>query len=172
MKGKQSKMPSLKRKKDGGYVIASESHVRAATVERARVEAEIEELLNAAPIKNRRAKIAKLTEAIDAYVIEHYAASDGYEDDTVKLTKVVGHTRRWNPDKLRPLMPTSLYKLVIDVKVNADRLDALVKEGKINRKRIAKAFEETPNAPYVKRTDKSDRHSIEQEAAKLKEALG
>lgn len=152
-------------------MIASESHVRAATAERADLEAELDVHLNAPHIVELREDIGRLTNAIDKYIVEHYAASDGYEDDNVKLTKVVGHTRRWNPDKLRVLLPTSLYKLVIDVKVNADKLDALVKEGKINRKKIAKAFEETPNAPYVKRTDKADRQSIETEAANLKAAL-
>ena len=153
-------------------MIRSQSHVRAATAERAELEAELDVHLNAPHIVALREDIGMLTTAIDKYVIDHYEASDGYEDDTVKLTKVVGHTRRWNPEKLRVLLPTSLYKLVIDVKVNADKLDALVKEGKINRKKIAKAFEQTPNAPYVKRTDKSDRQSIEQEADRLKEALG
>jgi hypothetical protein len=161
-----------KRKTDGSYVIVSESHVQAASAELLELEAELEVHLNAPHIVTLREDIYKLTESINAFVVKHYEASDGYEDQHVRFTKVVGHTRRWNPDKLIRLLPTSLYKLVIDVKVNADRLDALVKEGKINRKKIAKAFEETPNAPYVKRTDKSDRQSIEQEAAKLKEALG
>ena len=153
-------------------MIASESHVRAATALRAECEYELEQLLDTPEIRELREDIGKLTEAIDEYIVEHYQASDGYEDDNIKLTKVVGHTRRWNPDKLRKLLPTRLYKLVIKVSVDSAKLDELVREGKIERDKIESAFEEMPNAPYVKRTDKTDRKTREDEAAKLQEALG
>lgn len=148
-------------------IVSSKLHVRAATE---RVEFLEQQIVKAtAPL---REEIDKLTEAVDGWIIANYEASDGYEDDKVKLTKVVSYRRSWNPEKLRKLLPTKLYKLVIDVTVNKNRLDELVREGKIDPKKIESAYEETPNKPYVKRTDKSDTKTRgEEEAANLAAAL-
>jgi len=117
-----------------------------------------------------RDELEALTAAVDAYVIDHYEPGDGYDDGAVRLTKVVGYRRAWNPDKLRKLLPTRLYKLVIDVKVNNGKLDELVREGKIDRDKIESAYEEQPNAPYVRRTKASEDKAGE-EAAGLAAAL-
>lgn len=119
-----------------------------------------------------REELGKLEGAVDKYVIDHSEPGGGYEDDTVRLTKVVSYRRTWNPDTLRKLLPTALYKLVIEVKVDATKLNELVSEGKIDRKKIEAAYEETANAPYVKRTAKSDDKTSKDEAAKLSKALG
>ena len=114
----------------------------------------------------------ELEDAVDKYVLDHYKPGDGYEDDSVKITKVVSHKRYWDPDKLRKLLPTKLYKLVINVSVNSAKLDELVREGKIDREKIESAFEEIPNTPYAKRTAKSDKGSRgAEEAAGLAAAL-
>lgn len=155
-------------KKDGSFVVASKSHVRIALE---RIEALDKEILvRTAPLKVER---EELQEAVNKYVIDHYEASDGYEDSNFRATKVVGHTRSWNPDKLQKLLPTRLYKLVIIVKVDSGKLDELVREGKIDRKKIEKAYEEKPNTPYVKMTKKDQSAArAAGESESLAEALG
>lgn len=114
-----------------------------------------------------------LIDAVERYVLDKYEPGSGYEDESVKITKVVSHKRYWNPDKLRKILPTSVYKLVIKVSVDGAKIDELVREGKIDRERIESAFEEIPNTPYVRRSlksDKSDRSA--EEAAGLAAALG
>lgn len=149
-------------------VVSSQSHVAAANERIIFLEDQIEKQV--APLRDEH---DKLQDAVDQYVIRHYEPSSGYEDDNVKLTKVVGYRRSWNPEKLQKLLPTSLYKLVIKVTVDANALNELVKEGRIDRKKIESAYEETPNAPYVKRTVKGQSTNRgEEEAASLSAKLG
>ena len=151
-------------RRDGSVIVSSDRHVAAANDQIEFLDEQIAKLT--APLNEERAALAN---AIDKYIIAHYEPSDGYEDDDVKLTKVVSYRRAWNPEKLQKLLPTSLYKLVIKVTVDSSKLDALVKEGKIDRKKIEPAYEETPNAPYVKRTVKvaGQAERAEEEAASL-----
>lgn len=161
--GGKARWGGLTLKRDGTVAVSSKSHVAAANARIVFLDEQIE--LQVAPLREERDKLAK---AVDQYVISHYEASDGYEDDDVKLTKVVGYRRSWNPAKLQKLLPTSLYKLIIKVSVDAEALNELVKEGKIDRKKIESAYEETPNAPYVKRTVKGTGTSrASDEAAEL-----
>lgn len=147
--------------------MSSKLHVRAAEERITFLEEQI-----ALATKPLREEADALEAAVRDYVLKTFGAGQSYEDDKVKITKVVSHRRVWNPEKLQKLLPTKLYKLVIDVTVNKDRLDALVKEGKIDAKKIESAFEETPNAPYVKRTTKTDSKSkSSDEAANLAGAL-
>lgn len=162
------KWGGLKVKRDGSPVVSSKSHVRAANERIEFLEDQITKLV--APMQ---AEATALSAAVDQYVIDHYEASDGYEDETIKLTKVVGYRRTWNAEKLQKLLPTSIYKLVIKVSVDANALNELVKEGRIDRKKIESAFEETPNAPYVKKTAKGQSTNRgEEEAASLSAKLG
>ena len=148
-------------------MVTSKSHVRIALERITALDKEI--LVRTAPLKVER---EELQSAVDKYVVDHYEAGQGYEDSNYRATKVVGHTRSWNPVTLQKLLPTRLYKLVIIVKVDSAKLDELVREGKIERKKIEKAFEETPNTPYVKMTkkDQSAARSAD-ESESLAEAL-
>jgi hypothetical protein len=150
----------LKLKRDGSVVVSSESHVRVANKRIVFLTEQIE-----LQTKSMREERDKLKAAVEQYVIDAYEPGEGYEDETVKLTKVVSHRCTWNADKLRKLLPTSLYKLVIDVKVNDKALDELCREGKIDRKKIASAFEEVPNAPYTRRTVKGTPSGKDEAAA-------
>ena len=157
----------LKLRKDGSAVVSSKSHVQAANERIAFLEEQIE--VQVRPLREEK---EILEVAVDKYVLDHYEPGDGYEDDKVKITKVVSHKRYWNPDKLRRLLPTPLYKRVIKVTVDANKLDELVREGKVDAKKIESAFEEIPNTPYVKKTPKKDNESRgAEEAAGLAAAL-
>jgi hypothetical protein len=112
-----------------------------------------------------------LKAAVDKYVLDKFKASDGLDLPNFKVTKVVGHSRRWNGDKLAKLMPKGLFLRVVNYVPDPVKIDALVKEGKIDRKSIEKAYEETPNNPYVKWTPVSAKRDGSTEAESLAEAL-
>lgn len=142
-------------------------HVRTANERIAFLDEQIE-----VQVASLREEKQALEDAVDKFIISKFEPGDGYEDESVKLTKVVSYRRYWNPDKLRKLLPTSVYKTVINVTVNSAKLDELVREGRIDRDKIESAYEEVPNTPYVKKTakaGKSDRSA--EEAAGLAAAL-
>jgi hypothetical protein len=169
-------MASLQRKANGSYALRSKSHVRAALDELAECDRQADIL---------RAKIEKkcatetsalghiadqrgaLKSAIDAYVLDH----DEFETDTLKITRVQAHRRTWNIDTLAKIVPRGIFKNIVKMTVDPAKIDALVKEGRLDSKKIAPAYVETPNAAYVKWTEKSDTTSGADEADALADAL-
>jgi len=112
-----------------------------------------------------------LQAVVDEYVLKSYDPGSGYEDDGHKLTVVQSHTRKWNPDKLRKLVPTHIFKNLIEVKVLPAKVDEYVRAGKIKREDIEDAYEESANTPYIKKTTRGAKNGAS-EAASLAERLG
>lgn len=108
-----------------------------------------------------------LKSAVDKYVLDKFKSGEGLDLPTAKITKVVGHSRRWNPDKLSKLLSKGLFLKVVDYVPSAEKIDALVKEGKIDRKTIDAAYEESPNKPYVKWTPVYEKRDGNAEATSL-----
>lgn len=167
----------LKRKKDGSFSVSSKSHVRAGLDRIAEIEKEADKLQTKIE-KKCKAEMdglealaferAGLKESIEKFVKD----KGDYEDDSIKVTRVQGHRRTWNVAKLESIVPRGVFKNLVKMEVIPAKVDEYVRKGKLDRKKIAPAFEETPNAPYVKwtpKTDSSDR--AEQEADGLAEAL-
>lgn len=130
--------------------MATKSHVRIALDRMAELQEEMSALV--APLQT---EYESLKQAHDSYIVEHYSAGEGYEDDDWLATKVVSHTRTWNVDALMKLVPRAILKPALKVSIDTAKLDDLVKRGKIERKTIASAFTESPNKPYAKITRKS-----------------
>jgi len=103
-------------------------------------------------------------------VLDHYEAGDGFEDADFKVTKVVSHRRVWNAEKLATLVPRGVYKNLVTVTVVPAKVDQYVRAGKVTLDAIGAAYEETPNAPYVKLTRKQA--DAADEAQSLAEKLG
>lgn len=96
-----------------------------------------------------------LKEARDRYIIDQYSPGEGYEDEEWMATKVVSHRRTWDVEKLERLVPRGIFKNLVKMTVVPEKVDEYVRAKKIDRKKIEAAFTETPNAPYVKITKKS-----------------
>ena len=114
----------------------------------AEVEAMMEEEYE---LSTLRKESMALYEAVRAFVLKRN--KDLIMDDrTWKIVKPA--SRSWNPDKLMKLLPKSLFMKVATMSytIDPERLDSLIREGSIDRKKIATAFEETPKTPYVKHT--------------------
>lgn len=157
----------LTRSKAGRAIVSSKSHARLALDRLEEISAEIDKLT--APLVQEQ---KDLKEALDKYVIEKFEAGDGYEDDDWKATKVVGHKRTWDVEKLGKLIPRGIFKNVIKVSVDGEKVDAMVAAGRLDRKKIAAAFTETPNKPYVKITKREqDAKKGEQQARELADKL-
>ena len=106
-------------------------------------------------------------EKLDTAVKNYALAKGDYEDERYKVTRVQGHKRWWDSEKLEKLLPKGLFLKVVDYTPNAEKIDALVKAGKIDRKKIEPAFMQKPNAPYGKITRKTEGTSGEAEADSL-----
>lgn len=113
-------------------------------------------------------ELADLKAEIDRMIVEEGVE---YDTDGIRITRVQAFKRVWNVDKLEQIIPRPLFRKVIKIDVDANKLDQLVREGKIDDKKIAPAYEETPNKAYAKWTYKSDKSKGEQEAASLAEKL-
>jgi hypothetical protein len=154
-----------KRKKDGTFIVRSESAVQVAYED---IEALVEEIATlTGPLKAER---DKLEAAVDAYLVTKEAGTS-VETVTHKLTVVQGHTRKWNVDKLKTLVPRHVFKNITELVVVRDKLNEYVAAGEIDRDAIEEAFEEKPNAPYVKKTPKGHDKSGAAEADSLAERL-
>lgn len=94
----------------------------------------------------------ELGSAVDGYVIDNYEGGFGYEDEYVKVTKVVGHTRTWNVDVLKEKLSHAMFKKVTKVVVDQAAIDDLVGRSVLTVDQIADAYEERAKKPFVKTT--------------------
>ncbi len=157
----------------GSPSVASESDVHDALTEIEQIEAEIEETETAlaaselwVSLQALKAEREKLRAEIDAFILSNYQPSEGYDDGVYKLTKVVGHTRKWNVDKLKSLVPHAMFKRLTSTKVEPSKIDEMIRAKKLAIEEVQDAYEERPNKPYVKMTKKSQ-GSNGDEAAEL-----
>ena len=157
--------------------MASEGGVRVALARREEIAAALETMRArlaktklAQQVADLEAEDARWDGAIREFVLGHYEAGMGYEDESVKITKVVGHRRSWNVEKLKKLVTPAIFKKVTTVVVAPEKINELVSAGKLDLDDIDAAYDEVPNAPYPKFTYKAqgDRAS---EAESLAEKL-
>lgn len=100
-------------------------------------------------------------EAVRAFVLKR-GKNLVMEDRQFTIVKPA--KRAWNPDKLQALLPKSVFVKVATMtyKIDAEKLDSEIRAGKIDRKKIEKAYEEMPSTPYVKHTVKTVDNSQEE----------
>lgn len=126
-----------------------------------------------AEIREIEQDIAKLEAdkaRIKAELLEHIEKTGDYDDGHFKVTRVQSYKRTWNGDKLLKILGVAGFNKVSRRVPDPDLIDELVKEGKIDLKKIKPAFEETPNKAYVKVSEVIERDNSE--ADKIREALG
>ncbi len=158
----------LRRRKDGSYVISSRSHVTVALHVLDELDAEIAEIRagHLATLEQRRAQLKR---DIDEWVL----GAESYEDDAMKLTRVASKRRYWDTARLEKILPRGIFKNIVKIEADPDKIDQYVRAGRINAKMIEPALVEEPNAPYVKWTRKrQDEGAGEAEAAGLLAAMG
>lgn len=112
------------------------------------INEEMERLMKESGIYALGIEREDLDKKIKAYVLK----KGNVEIPGYLLTRVQGFRRAWNSEKLQKIVPKGLFLQIVDYIPNPDKIDELVKAGKLDSKKIDKAFEETPNAPYVKIT--------------------
>lgn len=167
----------LKRKKDGSFSVISPRHVHDALERQDEINEEVAELQAALletdigiALRNLRDEEAELIMAVDSYVLNNFDGGDGVEDDDYKVTKVVGHTRTWDAEKLRKLVPLSVFKNLTAIVVRPDKIDEYVRARKLKLKDVKSAYIERENKPYVKKTRRNT-STGNTEAADLAAAL-
>lgn len=157
---------TLKRKKTGEYIIRSASHVQVALNLLRTCERTLEELLANPIITDLENEISLLRLAINQFVLDN----DGYEDDSIKITRVQAFRRTWNAEKLENLVPRGIFKNLVTFTVKPEKIDEYVRQGKLNAEKIAAAYEESPNAPFTRWSKKSQANGAA-EAQSLAEKL-
>lgn len=133
------------------------------------LQQEVKDIRESSGLDEVESELAAVKEEIDSLIVDKGVEYDG---DRVKITRVQGYRRKWNVDKLEKIMPRPLFRQVIKLDVDSDKIDQLAREGKIDSKKIEPAYEETPNKAYAKWTWKSDKKNGNNEAASLAAQLG
>ena len=158
-------------------MVASQSDVRIALDRREEIAAALETLRArlaktklATQVADLEAEDQRWDGAIREYVLDAYADGEGYEDERVKITRVVGHRRTWNAERLRELVTPRMFKTVTSVVVLSEKINEMVNAGKLDLDTIGDAWEETPNKPYPKWTYKAQGNRAS-EAESLAEKL-
>lgn len=105
-----------------------------------------------APYMDRQVELKKATTAYCAIKkIDKLPVNDHH------YSLVTRHSRAWNPAKLKSLTRDvkvggkSLWMKVTRRVPDAELIDRAVKHGWISEKKISKAFEETPQQPFLQR---------------------
>jgi predicted lipid-binding transport protein (Tim44 family) len=174
----KKKSTGLTQKPDGGYSIGSEGGVAEALaaiehtdemIEKA--EALLRQTKTYQSLQELREKRQALSTAVDEFVLSNYKAGEGYEDDRIRLTKVQGHTRRWDVEKLKTLVTPGMFKNLVKVTADPDKINEMIRKGKLKLETVAAAYTERPNKPYVRPTIKKDGLDVEAQADQLAEKL-
>lgn len=144
---------SVKQLKDGTWHIESGKDLERAVAlleEKletiGQVEAEMEEQYDYLTMKD---EVVGLDEAIRVWMAEN--DQKHVFRDTYKITLIKRWKTEWNPDKLRAALPKALWLKVTKLVVDPNKIDDLVKQGKIKSKDIEKALEQTPVKPHIQR---------------------
>jgi hypothetical protein len=166
----------LKQNKDGTWQIQTGDDLEAAVAaveERQEaihdLEQEMEEQYDYLTMKR---EVEDLTEAIRLFMVEN--DHKHVFRDTYKLTLIQRANTRWDESKLRKLLPKSLWLKVTKQVVDRDKIDDLVREGKIDEKTIAPALVSTPVKPHIQRYDYKkgqDRDAAIAEEERLRQQL-
>jgi hypothetical protein len=127
------------------------------------LEREIELVRIESGLVDLESRMNTLKSAIDESVIE----GDNYEDDSVKITRVQAMSRKWDTEKLEKILPRAVFRKIIKVEVDPDKLEQASRAGELTDEQITPALNETSNKPYAKWTTKTPKHDASAEADSL-----
>lgn len=112
-----------------------------------------------------------LEAALKDYVLR--SKSGEFEANGVRVARQSNKFFGWNADKLRELLPPRLWKRIVDEVPNDEKIDALVREGKLDPKLIQPAYEvvrETKAFARISGNGNSAERAAD-EAARVEDAL-
>jgi hypothetical protein len=112
-----------------------------------------------------------LLDAVRDFMDRMDIASIPRPDRGYKLTLRKDWTSRWNPERLKNLVPKSVWLRITTQVVDPDKIDDLVRKGELDRQTIAPAFEQTKKKPYIRRYGLKDEEAAEREEESFEAAL-
>jgi len=130
----------------------------------AEIEAKMEEEYDYSATKD---DVTTLQQAVKEFMTVHNLPSVARPDYTISL--VCASRSRWDDGKLKKILGKAGFLKIAKITVDPAKIDELVKEGKLDLKKIESAFIVTPNAPYLKFTPKGREDT--DEVANLKKRL-
>jgi hypothetical protein len=144
---------SVKQLKDGTWLIESGKDLQAAVEMVEQRESDIEDIERDMEEQYDYMTMKEEVGGLNAAITKFMSANDVKHvfRDTYKITVIRGHTTTWNPDRLKKLLPKSLWLKVTKQVVDPNKIDDLVKKGVIKDKLIEDALESKPKAAYIQR---------------------
>lgn len=95
---------------------------------------------------------------------------DKLDMGTFRYQVVRAVTRTWNANKLKAKLGKAKFLQVCSVTPDPDKIDDMVRQGKIDLEDIESALDETPKTPYIKRYVNREAEG-DDEAARAREAM-
>jgi hypothetical protein len=164
---------ALKQSSDGRFDVRNNSDFEKALAlmrERESQVAELEQMMeDEYDFISLQQEARALKFAIDAYLL---AKGKNYSDDLVTMTIVQPKKWHWNGEKLRTIVGKAIYLKLVDMTPSSEKIDEAVKKGIVDRDKIDPAYEAEPISQYVKTTAKKQRPEEDDEAERVKEAMG
>jgi hypothetical protein len=113
-----------------------------------------------------------LQRAVDAFLISKKISE--LEHANVKLTVVRPHSRYWDGERLKNLVPKRVWLEITKQTPDPDMIEDAIRRGLIKREEIEAAYVEEPKAAYVKKNygKKDGEEKANEEAERVKEAMG
>lgn len=142
----------LKQKKDGTWVIDTAKDMDAvveAIEERETAITEIEETMEKEyDYLTTKKEIEELKSALQRFMVQYDQAQIIRPD--YKIVVIRRWRRTWNVDKLKAAVGKGMFLKMTKMTVDSDKIDDLVREGKLDEKTIEGAFESKPEKPYLR----------------------
>jgi len=137
--------------------------------ERAEAIAEIEEEMEEKhDLQSMRQEAVELHRALTKFMDDKSVDKldmGGYRYQVVRPT-----SKRWNADKLKAKLGKSKFIQVCKLMPDPDKIDDMVRQGKIDLDKIEAALEIEPKSAYIKRYENREAEADE-EAERLSEAM-
>lgn len=165
---------ALKQRTDGSYIISNRGEADQAAELLRETQRAVDEMniafMSQPGVREAMQDAVNLRKSIDGFLLANKYSID---IDGLKMTPTYPKERKWNVDKLREVLPAGLFKRVIVETVDSDKLDELVKAGKVKLDAIEPAYEESPKTPSVRITwaKGTDKAKTETEASSLEKKL-
>lgn len=163
---------TLKKRENGLYQIKSMKDLKEAAQMLEDRTAEIREIEQAMEeeygYSTARTEAVCLKQSLDMYMDDKNVKK--LEMGDYRYTLIRGERKSWNADKLRAIVGKAMFLKISNVTPDPQKIDDMVRQGKLDDKVIGKALDFTPIKAHTKRFENSEAKG-DTEAERVKDAM-